>query len=133
MKGVSPKDTFDYICKDDRKLPKKDQTVFKLAHLTIEQEADLDDQLGRVTDDGYQVSIGSTALLALHYGLKDVRNLDVDGKEVELKRDERAKKLKGGVRPWRSDCLSAIPKTARTELSDAIKEGGELTGEERKN
>jgi hypothetical protein len=133
MKGVSPKDTYEYICREDRSLPKEEQTVFVLNYLDIDQEADIDDKLGCVTDAGYQVSIGSTALLSLHYGLNDVKNLSVDGESMKLVRDESHRKLKGGIRPWKSSCLSAIPKPARTELAEVIRNGGELTEEERKN
>ena len=133
MKGVSPQDTFEYVCKKDRDLPKEEQTVFVLAYLDLDQEADLDDKLGAVTDAGYQVNIGSTTLLALHYGLREVRNLDVKGAPVVLERDQAKKQLRGGVRPWKHAGLSKIPKSARTELSEVIRAGGELSEDERKN
>lgn len=133
MKGISPKDTFDFICKEDRELPEDEQTVFVCNYLTVDQEAYLDDRLGFVTDDGYQVALGSTALIALHYGLEDIKNLEVDGEPVRLERDRTAKKLKGGIYPWKSSVLSKIPKAARAEVAEAIKAGGEITEEERKN
>jgi hypothetical protein len=133
MKGISPKDTFDFICLEDRDKKKDEQSVFVCNYLTIDQEADLEDKLGVVTDDGYQVAIGSTALIALHYGLEEIKNLNVNGKPVKLERDRSKKKLKGGIHPWKLSCLSAIPKRARTEIAEAIREGGELSGEERKN
>jgi len=131
MKGISTKDTYEYICLEDRDLDKKDQTIFVLNYLTIEQEAHIDDKLGCVTDDGYQVSIGSTALLALHYGINEVKNLPVGVKELILARDLSKKKLKGGLRPWHLDGLSCIKKATRTELAEIIRNGGETEDEVR--
>lgn len=132
MKGISPKDTFDFVCKEDRDKPPEEQTIFVCSYLTVDQEALIDDKLGVVTDDGYQVSLGSTALLTLHMGLQDIKNLQVDGEPVKLERD-RTQKKRCGVHPWKSDCLSKIPKAARTEIAEAIRNGGELSEEERKN
>lgn len=133
MKGVSPQDTFEHICKEDQDKPTDEQTIFVCSYLDIDQEADVDNKSGFVTDDGYQVALGTTVLLALHYGLKEVKNLHVEGEAVELKRDQGAKKLKGGIRPWRSVDLSKIPKSARQEIAEAIRGSGELKDEERKN
>ena len=134
--GITPGDTFEYICREDRKLPKEEQTVFVCGYTDADQDADLDDKLGALTDDGYQVAMGSLTMLALHYGLKEVRNIDGKGNDLKLERDETAKKLKGGLKPWKTgpkEGLSLIKKAARNEVAEAIKKGGELTEEELKN
>lgn len=134
--GVNPGDTFEYVCRADRGLKKEEQTVFVCGHLTVEQDEDIENKLGSLTDDGYQVAIGSVSLLALHYGLKSVKNIDGKGTDLVLERDETRKILKGGVRPWKSETgkgLSMIKKSARREVAQAIRAGGELSEEELKN
>jgi len=136
MKAISPKTTFDYVCKCDRDLPKEDQTIWELSHLTAEQEAYLEDRTGALNNDGgYQVSVGSVNLIALHMGLKGVRGFyDENGNKADLVRDERkAKKLPGGLRPWTDKSLSMIHKDERDELADVIRQTGVLDEEELKN
>jgi len=135
MKAVSSKSTFEYVCKCDRELPAAEQTVFELGYLTVEQDAFLDDALGFVTDAGYSVNVGKTNLIALHLGLKSIRNFfDENGEQIILKRDETKKSSLPGVgRPWKESILAKIPKPERLEIADAIKAGGKLDEEERKN
>jgi len=134
--GINPGDTFEYVCKEDRELPKNEQSVFVCGFLTVEQDEDIENKLGSLTDDGYQVAMGSISLLALHYGLKSVKNIDGKGNDLVLERDETKKVLKGGVRPWKTktgEGLSLIKKSARQEVAQAIRAGGNLSEEERKN
>jgi len=134
--GITPGDTFEYICREDRDLPQDEQTVFVCGHLTVEQDEDIENRLGALTDDGYQVAMGSISLLALHYGLKSVKNIDGKGADLNLERDETKKLLKGGLRPWKTkqgEGLSLIKKSARNEVAQAIRAGGNLSEEELKN
>ena len=133
MKGISPKDTFTHVCLQDRELPKEEQTIFTLGYLSVEQEAHVDDSSGCTTNAGYQIQTGTVYLLCLHYGLKSITNLPIDGKEIVLERDETKPKLKGGIYPWKLECLNKIPKSARNEIAQKIRFGGELEEEERKN
>jgi len=135
MKAVSVNSTTDYICKCDRGLPKEEQTVFKIRSLSVEQEAVLEDALGQVKQGGdFAVNLGSQALLALNLGLENVENLTgPKGKAVKMERDERKALLKGGVRPWKDESLSQIPRAERNEVAQFIINGGQLTETEAKN
>jgi len=128
--------SFDYILPSERKLPKEDQTIFKLKLLTIEQEAYLDNIDG-VSKTEYKVNAGTKMIDALNMGIEDVINFYVgdDEKPFEFQRDE-TKKLKtypGKIRPWKSEHLGLIPKDDRSELYLAIKGVSELEEEEAKN
>lgn len=136
MKAVSPKTTYEYVPKCDRELPPDEQTVAVFSHLTIEQEAYLDDRTGSLdADGGYQITMGSQNLLALHMGLKELRNFhDPDGNLVELQRDQNKKaNLPEVGRPWKTSQLSFIEKSVRQEFAEVIRKGGEIEEEDRKN
>ena len=137
MKAANPNAEYNYICKADRDLPESEQTTFVLTHLTAEQNYKLDDVSGISGDDGFIITLGTSNLLAIHMGLKAVKNLvdEKSGNEIELKRDEtKGKKTLPGVgRPWKMNLIDKIPKDARDEIALVIKNGGELTEAEAKN
>ena len=136
MKAISPNQTFKYIMKSERELPPEEQTVFHCNLLSAEQEALVDDNTGVSTKDGYQLTIGTSNLLALHLGLFKIENMaDADGNPFQLKRDETKAKdtLPKVGRPWLMSCIDRIPREARDEVAVAIKTGGELEDETVKN
>lgn len=136
MKAISPKSTYKYICKEDRDLPPEEQTVFTLRHLSVEQDAFLTDKGGYLTDDGYNMHSGTVGLMCLDMGLVEISNMPAeDGAPAELARDETrsAKTYPGNIRPWKRECLDAIPKAARIELVAQIRFGDELEESEEKN
>lgn len=135
MKAANPKSNYNYIVEDDRELPKEEQTVFVLSHLTLEQEEYLDNRVGQVNDDGYAVNAGTIPLIRLHLGLVEIQNFfDNNGKPITLERDKTKKSSLPGVgRPWKTSILQKIEKKYREEIAEAIQKGVELSEDELKN
>ena len=136
MKKVSPNQTKEIVCPWEKNLPVEEQTIFVISNLSAEQEAFLDDNLGYQGDVGYVLTLGKANLLALHMGLKEVKNLlGDDGENLTLKRDES--KAKNGIpgvgRPWEMKGINEIAKRARDYVSTQIKEGAKLDEAEAKN
>jgi len=135
MKAVNPRSTFEYVLRSERDLPKSEQTIFVCSFLTVEQEAKLEDCSGYQSENGYVLTIGSSNLMALHLGLKEIINMpDADGNTPVLKRDETYRKdyLPGVGRPWKINVLEQIESDARAEIAIAIKRGASITADEAK-
>lgn len=136
MKAVNPKGTFEYIDEIDDDLPQEEKTIFILGYLDVAQREKLDDAIGITTDDGFVVTAGKSNTLALHLGLREIKNFfDDDGNPVELKRDQtKGKNLLPGVgRPWTIGSLDRIPKDVRDRVAKAIKKEDDITEDEAKN
>lgn len=136
MKAVNPKGTFEYIDETDNDLPQEEKVIFVLGYLNTAQQEKLDDSIGIQTDDGFVVTAGKSNTLALHLGLREIKNFfDESGDSVELKRDQTKGKnsLPGVGRPWTIESLDRIRKDVRDRISKAIKEAVELTDSEAKN
>ncbi len=136
MKAINPKGTWEYIDEIDHDLPENEKTIFVCGYLDTAQREKLDDAIGIQTDEGFVVTAGKSNTLALHLGLREIKNLvDDGGNPVELKRDQKKSKnsLPGVGRPWMIESLDRIPKDVRDRLAKAIKEADELTGAEAKN
>ena len=135
MKAVSPEVPYPYICDADKDLPTDEQTVFNLTHLTVSEDAYLENHSGQMKRNGeYILHVGDAILLGLHLGLESVDNFTNGSNEsIELERDGNAKIIVGKKRPWSEESLSKIPRDARIELYKAIRNGGELVEEEEKN
>jgi hypothetical protein len=116
---------FEYICLCDRKLPEKEQTVWTLTSLTIEQEAFLDDN---VQING-QMQYGTISLHVLNMGLKKVKNFG----KVIFSRDKDGFEYPGKMTPWKSDILRKIPIAQRRELSAKIRALADIEEDELKN
>ncbi len=115
----------DYICLCDRDLEPKDQTVWTLTPLTVEQEAFLDDN---VQLNG-QLQYGTIALHVLNMGLTKVKNFG----KVTFAREKDGFVYPGKMTPWKSDILRKIPIAQRRELSAKIRALADITEEELKN
>ena len=136
MKAINPKGTWDYIDEVDDDLPENEKTIFVCNYLKSAQREKMDDAIGITTDDGFVVTAGKSNALAIHMGLKEIKNFfDDEGNPVELKRDQSKGKnsLPGVGRPWTMESLDRIPKEVRDRLSKAIKQADELTEAETKN
>lgn len=115
MKGIRAGKTIEYICKEDRELPKEDQTVWELKLLGAKEQAKLRDDLYEISGMGEgrteRFKTGSTALKALELGLKGWRNFRYDDGEPV---------------PFSVENFDCIPPETRDELSNivrGIKEG----------
>jgi len=134
MKAVSPKQDYEYILKAERELPREEQTIFTLSHLSAAQEQFLSDKQGYQTDEGFVFTLGTSNIIALHLGLKKVVNfLNENGGEVEIERDEKKAYLPGKVRPIKLEFFDKLAKDDRDEVANVIKNGGELKDAELKN
>jgi len=129
MKPVQAFSEFDYICLADRKEPEKDQTIFVLTNLTVEQEAYIDDNVQGENGLKY----GTVILDVLNMGLKQVKNFKDGNKEIKFKRDEKGMKYPGEMTPWKSEFLFKIPVKSRREISAKIRSLGIIEDEEAKN
>lgn len=86
MLARSPKATWKYVLAADRKLPRSEQTVFELGHLTLAEEARLFDNLDR-DSNGIPIrkDLGSERLNLLRVKLKGWTNFrSEDGSEIQF-------------------------------------------------
>jgi len=134
MKFLNPESTIDYVCRCDRDKPKDEQVVFELTTLTIEEEALISNTYGYKENGEMTINLGDQTVLALNLGLAGIRNAEVNGKPLELVRDE-VKKFYPGTkkRPWKTNVLNMIPPRERQEIAEEIKRLSNLTEEEEKN
>lgn len=130
MKPVQLFSEFDYVCMCDRKLPEKEQTIFVLTSLTVEQEAFLDDHM---QSDTGSLQYGTIILHVINMGIKQVKNFKSGVKEIKFKRDEKGTDYPGGVKPWKSEFLQKIGIRERRELSAKIRALGFVEEDEAKN
>ena len=134
MKAVSPKQTEPYVCKSERDLKKTEQTKFHTTILSAEQQEYVDNFTGYQGDHGYVLTLGTSNLLALHMGLKDIENLPDDkGNDIKIVRDNTKAKLPGGIYPIKMKIIDQIPKAARDEVAVHIKNYSKLGDSEAKN
>jgi len=129
MKPVQAFSEFDFVCTSDLKEPEKDQTIFVLTSLTVEQEAYIDDHVQG--EDG--LKYGTVILDVLNMGLKQVKNFNSGKTQIKFKRDEKGMTYPGGITPWKSEFLSKIPVKDRREISAKIRSLGTIEDEEAKN
>lgn len=118
MKGVRYEKPHDYVCKCDEKLPKPEQTVFKVRFLTAPEQAELRDIMYSVKGIGAARKeaflTGSAALKALEYGLQGWANFNYGDSGEPI--------------PFSVDNFSCIPPTQRDEIANHIRgiEEGEV-------
>jgi len=119
---------YDYILKCDRK--SKSPTIWKLKHLTLEEEKYLK-RLAHSTIKGKKQDekLDKYYETALHIGLIDVENA---GGDVKLERKTSGNKVMS-VLPWRDDSLAAINMRFRDELAVKILNLMEIKEEDSKN
>jgi len=80
MIATNPKSTWSYVLIQDRALPKEQQTVFHLKHLTLSEEHQTFDGLDRIGAIGLgRRDLGSSYLRSLRAGLTGWSNMQ-DGK-----------------------------------------------------
>lgn len=130
MKALTPGKLLRYTCKQDLEATKKDpgakaqETVFLLKPLTVEQQANLRDNMYKVEGQGKarkeKFKTGTSEVEALMLGLAGWENFKNDeGVDVEFK--------KNSVK----DMLEMIPADVRTELAAKVRGEAELDeGEE---
>jgi hypothetical protein len=110
MKGVRFDKPHDYICDCDKKLPKAEQTNFKVRFLTAEEQAELRDAMYSVTGMGASRSekflTGTVAIKALEIGLQGWDKFTYDnGEDI----------------PFSKENFSAIPPKERDEIANYIR------------
>lgn len=119
MKALNPKATHEYVCKEDKKLDENDQTVFVVKYLSIEQSANIRDNMyqvdGSMKNRKERILAGTSELEVLKLGLKGWKNFrdELTGEKVDFD-DKNIMEM-----------IGRIPPAARTELADHIR--GEST------
>ncbi len=116
MIKLNVKKTEKYIPLCDRELDAKEQTVFHLAPLTVEQESEVRDAIfSKGTTTPY-----NQYAVAFRCGVVDIENLiGADGTPVKYKYDE--------------SIVSSIPRSIRDEVGLAVLKMLERSEEEAKN
>ena len=110
MKGVRFDKPHDYICDCDKKLPKAEQTNFKVRFLTAEEQAELRDTMYSVTGMGANRAekflTGTVAVKALEIGLQGWDKFTYEnGEDI----------------PFSKENFSAIPPKERYEIANYIR------------
>jgi len=124
MKALNPTEVIDYICEADRGLKKEEQTIWKIRPLTAREDAFVSDSS---MDADRKFNFGHSVLTSLHLGLTGAENFPA------LERDKKAADILPGIKPWKDESLSMIPRAVRQEIALAIGRWAALTEEERKN
>ena len=110
MKGVRFDKPHDYICECDKKLPKPEQTVFKVRFLTAEEQAELRDIMYSVSGMGANRSerflTGTVANKALEIGLQGWEGFTYDD---------------GADIPFSKENFSSIRPKERDEIANYIR------------
>lgn len=121
MIATNPKSTWDYVLLEDRALPKAQQTVFHLKHLTVAEEHQTYDGLDRIGAIGLgRRDLGTSYLRSLRSGLTGWSNMQ-DGKGGFV---EATKNPFGQVS---DESLQRLSLDQRLELARAIEGGLEIT------
>jgi hypothetical protein len=111
MKGVRFDKPRDYVCKADRKLPDDEQTVFKVRFLTAQEQADLRDEMYKVTGFGEgrkeMLLTGTVALKALEKCLLGWENFYFEDDEEPVEFNKKN--------------ISCIPPTERDEIANYVR------------
>lgn len=125
--ALDPKSTFSYVLRDDRELPKEQQTVFELRGLTVAEEASVTDSMILAHGGVEELSVraGTHALTVLRFGLKGWSNFkNADGADVAFEVE------KGHPRHITDTCLDRLAPKHRQELMQAILDRGTVTEDE---
>jgi len=114
MKAIEPGKQVEFICKSERDLDKKEQTIFLVEYLTASENAKLRDDLYDVTGAGKArketLKTGTVELKALRMGLKGWKNFtDAKGEQISFNIDKI------------DDMIDMIPPEARSEIADFIR------------
>lgn len=126
MKAIDISKVHDFIAKSDFKLPKEEQTTFKVKFLTALQQAEIRDQTYKAHGIGNKRSerflTGTAELEAIRHGLVGWENFkDESGKDVPFETGKDKKDL----------MISYLPPDVRAEMSSFIRQESEVTeGEE---
>jgi hypothetical protein len=115
MIARSPKSTWKYVLERDRSLPKEEQTVWKLKHLTLAQEHAIIDQVAYdpITGRGVRQAAGTEHLRSLRHGLVGWENFQREDKtQIEFEA--------GPLGGAKDELLYLLPLGAREELAQAI-------------
>lgn len=121
MIATNPKSTWNYVLLEDRALPKEQQTVFHLKHLTLAEEHQTYDGLDRIGGVGLgRRDLGSSYLRSLRAGLSGWSNMpDGQGGFVEPKKDAFGQ--------ISDESLQRLSLNQRIELARAIENCLEIT------
>lgn len=122
MRGIDPSTPFDFVVEEERKLPKKDQTIFRLKNLTVRESEQIKNALFSKRGMGKTASekllIGSQERLSLELGLVGWENFaDKAGKAILFNQQN----------------LDYIPAKYRAEIALEIRGESELSEDEIKN
>lgn len=122
MRGIDPSISFDFIVEEERKLPAKKQTIFKIKNLTVRESERIKNSLFTKQGTGKQATeqllIGSQERRSLEMGLVGWENfIDQGGKAI----------------PFNQQNFDFIPSKYRTEIALEIRGEAELSEEEVKN
>jgi hypothetical protein len=124
VKAVNIDAVFDYVCKDDKGLPKEEQTTWKIGVLDSLTMADVS-QMDVSFDPGskeqcVRANIAGRELDYVRYGLKGWDNFKkANGEDIK----PRFNTISKGGRPAQvlhDDCLRQIPPKIIRELSEVI-------------
>lgn len=122
MRGIDPSTPLDFVVEEERKLPKKEQTIFKLKNLTVRDAEQIKNALFSKHGTGKkateQLLIGSQERLSLELGLVGWENFaDGAGKPI----------------PFNHQNFDCIPTKYRAEIALEIRGESELSEDEVKN
>lgn len=130
--AVDPSAVYTYVLKEDRELPREEQTKFKLRSLSAGEQAKVKDSTaGWENETGrMQMNSGTVELMALRFGLVGWEGFrDASGNEVEF--DGTKRKVNGVSIMQPSDAaLSRLAPRHRMELAEQITNHGSLTPDE---
>lgn len=132
--ALDPESTFEYVLRDDRKLPDEQQTVWLLRPMTAREYAEIENRSMRMDSKTNEAifSSGTTTLSILKAGLAGVRNLVNDrGEPVPFATKVNGRN--GNREEVRDEFLDKIHPRHLKELANAITERGQLTEEDREN
>lgn len=122
MRGIDPSTPFAFVVEEERELPVKQQTIFKLKNLTVRESEQIKNSLftkqgiGKKTIE--QLLIGSQERQSLEIGLVGWENfVDQDNKPI----------------PFSKQKFDYIPAKYRAEIALEIRGESELSEEEVKN
>ena len=121
MKAINAKKAYDFVTKDDKKLPKEDRTVFKCKFLDPYTAARLGDQIYNVSGTGSnrkeRLLTGTQQFEILKSCLVGWENMSHPDNEGELLEFDKANI---------EDMIAAIPPRYRAEIADFIRGESEL-------
>ncbi len=122
MRGIDPNTPFDFVVEEEREMPAKKQTIFKLKNLTVRESERIKNSLfskhgvGKTATE--QLLIGSQERQSLEIGLIGWENfIDQDSKPI----------------PFSQAKFDYIPAKYRAEIALEIRGESELMEDERKN